>query len=59
MSSNAVSTIQDFIRKYGTDSLDLVVSEYIQRAPAFKGDAIIAVQIGEMMADLKTALRNL
>jgi hypothetical protein len=49
-------TPEDFVRKYGTEGLSWVVAQFIQRAPEFKGDTVLAKTLGEMTADLESAL---
>jgi hypothetical protein len=55
----AVSNFEDLLRKYGTRSIDLAVQRLVAEAPPFRGDSELASLLGEMMADLTTALSNL
>jgi hypothetical protein len=49
-------TIDEFAKKYGTRGAALIVGEFIRRAPDFPGDERLAKEIGEVMADLCSAL---
>lgn len=49
-------SILDFITKYGTDTPQLLIAEFIRRSPEFKGDNELAKSIGTMMGDLQLAL---
>lgn len=53
-----VTNIKEFLEKYGTETVSLAVSRLIEKAPKFDGDIELARLLGEMMADLKMALRN-
>lgn len=53
-----VTTIEEFKRKWGTKSLGLLISRYIQDAPEFTGDGELAAHIGEAIADLEGALQT-
>lgn len=55
---SAVTSIQEFKTKYGTKGWRLLVEEFINRAPTFRGDTVLAKGIGEMMADLESALKE-
>lgn len=52
-------TMQEYLTKYGYASLSRVIGEFILRAPEFKGDKQLAALLGEMSADLESALRSL
>lgn len=51
-------TIAEFKNKYGTGGrgLQILVGEYIYRAPIFPGDDKLAKEIGMALADLSSAL---
>lgn len=53
-------TIKEFKVKWGHDALgfQLVLEEFISKAPEFKGDGALAGLLGEAMADLASALRS-
>lgn len=51
-------TIEEFKKKYGERGVSLVVEEYINRAPPFKGDQVLAGELGEMMACLESVLKE-
>ncbi len=46
----------EFLEKYGTHGWRLVIEQFIERAPEFKGDKEIAKIIGEIVADLESVL---
>lgn len=45
--------LQEFVKKYGVKGLGLVMREFINRAPAFKGDAELASELGKMVGELE------
>ena len=55
----AVASIHEFRKKYGTQGFQLMVEEFIRRAPEFKGDGDLAKMIGVAAADLQFALEQL
>jgi hypothetical protein len=53
-----VTSVQELKQKYGNKGISLVISEFINRAPSFKGDSELAAEIGRMTADLEAALKQ-
>lgn len=53
-----VTTIDEFVEKYGTEGASLLVAAFIERAPAFADDVELAKQLGVMIGDLQSALEN-
>lgn len=53
-----VVSIEQFKRKYGRVGFNLVLSEFIKRAPEFPGDNLLIQNLNVMMADLESALKN-
>ena len=53
-----MKSVDDFIKKWGTESLYLLVGRFIEASPEFPGDGALASIIGEAMGDLQTVLRN-
>ena len=47
-----------FKRKYGTRTLGLLVGRFIEAAPAFPQEKVLAEAIGIMIADLEWALEH-
>ena len=45
-------TIEEYVKRNGTQSLGLFVGEFIRKAPDFDGDQKLAAEIGRMMSDL-------
>lgn len=58
-STEGVISIQEFRKKYGAHGLQLrlLVEEYLDRAPYFRGQADLAEELGIAMADLESALK--
>ena len=52
-------TPKEFLAKYGTRGWQLVVEEFIRRAPSFPGDIKLATEIGRTFGDLESVLREL
>lgn len=52
-------TIQDFKNKYGTMTFGLVIGKFIQNAPEFPGDIELAKELGQISADLESALEQI
>ena len=52
----AVLTVDDLVTKYGTHSIDLAVYRLVQACPTADFPEGLAGLLGEMMADLTTAL---
>lgn len=50
--------VDGFIKKWGILGPGLLISEVIQRAPSYPGDAELAKKLGEMVADLEDALEG-
>ena len=50
--------MNEFLEKYGTRTLSLLVSKFILASPAFEGDIELAGELGVIMADLEIALRE-
>lgn len=48
--------IHEYLCIHGTRGLSILVKEFIQRAPEFKGDKELAAEIGKVIADLESAL---
>lgn len=55
---SSVTNIQEFKKKYGLNSVGLLVASFIRRAPAFEGDEALAKKLGIVVADLESALRD-
>lgn len=55
---NPVISIAEFKNKYGRRGWKLLIEEFIKRSPAFSGDEELAKSIGEMVADLESALES-
>jgi hypothetical protein len=55
-----VLTISDFQKKYGAKGFAFrhVLEEFIYRSPDFPGAMDMAKALGEMMADLESALQD-
>jgi hypothetical protein len=51
-----MSTIEEFINKYGTETPRLLIGALIRRAPESSGDKELVSEIGRMMADLTSVL---
>lgn len=54
----AIASMKEFIEKWGTVGWKIPIKEFIERSPEFRGDVEIAKIIGEVVADLETAIRN-
>jgi hypothetical protein len=52
-----VTSMPEFIAKYGVRGVPLLVEKLILEAPPFKGDAALAEALGVVMADLESAVR--
>lgn len=50
-------TIEDLIKKYGTDSIWFVVMLHLQQSQADESSEVVK-EIHEMMTELRTALRE-
>lgn len=57
-SDEPVTNVDELLKKYGYKTIPLLVEEFINRAPEFKGDLDLAALLGEAMADLESALRG-
>lgn len=51
--------VEEFKAKYGTKGASLMVATFIERSPDFNGDEELAIEIGTMMADLESVLREI
>jgi hypothetical protein len=51
--------IHTYLQKYGYRGLSVAVGEFIRRAPEFRGDQELAKVLGEMIADLESALQSI
>ena len=54
----AISSLDEFLAKYGREGWKLPIEEFITHAPEFNGDAALASTIGTIVADLEFALRD-
>jgi hypothetical protein len=52
----AVNSVEELISLYGTHGISLVVMEYVNRSPSFKGDIVLRYKLVSMLADLERAL---
>ncbi len=53
-----VVSVEDFIRKWGTKGWSFPIEKFIADAPSFPKEKELAGIIGEISADLETALTN-
>jgi hypothetical protein len=53
-----VTNISEFKKKYGEVGWQLTIAAFIERAPWFPGDRKLAGEIGIMVADLSSALKE-
>lgn len=51
-------TMDDFIAKYGTRSVSLMVAEFIKRAPIHMQGGEFAIELTACMVDLESALQD-
>lgn len=51
-------TREEFLAKYGTHGWQLLIGEFIRRAPEFPGDLQLADEIGKMVTDLSSVLEG-
>lgn len=56
--TQTVISIHEFKKKWGTETWRLLIETFIKRAPSFPGDLELARAIGEMVADLGSALKT-
>lgn len=49
---------EEFLSRYGTETLGLMVKEFIKKAPEFSGDYDLAAEIGRAMGLLEGALEE-
>lgn len=52
-------TIQEYQKKYGTETVSLLVGRFILLSPDFVGDRELAREIGRAMGDLEVVLKSL
>lgn len=52
-------SIQEFKAKYGTMGFQLLIEALVMKAPEFEGDTERAKLLGEICADLQSALEEL
>lgn len=48
--------MDEYLKKWGTRGLSLLVAKLIEKAPTFQGDTELAKMLGEACADLESAL---
>ena len=52
------TSVERYLAAYGTCGMTLLVSQFVQRAPEFKGDQAIAAELGVAVAMLEAALNE-
>ena len=50
--------VERFIHIHGTRTLSLLVARFIELAPEFEGDCLLAQELGSMVGDLEFALEG-
>lgn len=53
-----VTNFDEFCKKYGSETVSLLVGRFIRLSPDFEEGADLARKLGEAMADLETAIRE-
>jgi hypothetical protein len=56
---STVVNVQEFRDKWGIETPGLLIARFIELAPEFPGDKLLAERLGEMVADLESALKSL
>jgi hypothetical protein len=51
-------TLAEFKAKWGIKTPNLIIGEFIARAPEFPGDEALAETIGELLGDLESMLNQ-